>query len=182
MTHWEWLFVHKTLQKHGYAAPLLDLGGWDNNTFYDNERQHLVAPAGGHIWGGIDTCIFDHEAEKMAEETDLKWHTIISTSTLEHTDDPLTFMRATSKLLAEGGLLVLTAPFCWHEHGDWQDDHWRFTRGGLALLAKRAGLNILELEYNVFSSDRSMTYLIASKGELGERPGQVVIPTTELAD
>ncbi len=141
----------------------------------------LVKPVGGHIWGGIDNCVFHHNAEELASEG-LKWSTIIATSTLEHTHNPFDFMKAVRSLLAEGGLLILTTPFMWTEHGDWQDDHWRFTRGGLKILAEMTDLNILDIGCEVFSHERSMSYLIASKGTLGKRTGNITIPELVLAD
>jgi SAM-dependent methyltransferase len=62
---------------------------------------------------------------------------VLATETLEHVEDPDTFLREAHRCLRPGGRLVLTVPFAarWHYI---PHDYWRFTPSGLRLLLERA--------------------------------------------
>ncbi|MBI3724080.1 class I SAM-dependent methyltransferase [bacterium] len=63
---------------------------------------------------------------------------------LEHLSDPLQAFKEVSRVLAPGGMLVLTVPQYWHVHGH-PSDYWRFTCHGLRHLCARTGLTVVEL-------------------------------------
>ena len=62
-----------------------------------------------------------------------RFGTIICMSVLEHCRDPFRMARNIEALLAEGGNLVIGAPFVWELHG-FPDDYWRFTPSGIRVL------------------------------------------------
>lgn len=64
---------------------------------------------------------------------------VFSSQVLEHVPDPQAMLQACARVLKPGGALVLSAPFWWPLHEE-PRDHWRFTRHGLGLLLRRAGL------------------------------------------
>lgn len=63
---------------------------------------------------------------------------VLATETLEHVEDPDTFLGEAYRCLRPGGRLILTVPFAarWHYI---PHDYWRFTPSGLRLLLERAG-------------------------------------------
>ena len=62
-----------------------------------------------------------------------RFGTLICMSVLEHCRDPFRMARNIEALLAEGGNLVIGAPFVWELHG-FPDDYWRFTPSGIRVL------------------------------------------------
>jgi SAM-dependent methyltransferase len=62
---------------------------------------------------------------------------VLTTETLEHVEDPDTFLGEAYRCLRPGGRLILTVPFAarWHYI---PHDYWRFTPSGLRLLLERA--------------------------------------------
>lgn len=62
---------------------------------------------------------------------------------LEHVQDPQAVADNIYSNLARSGVLHVSVPFMYPEHGD--EDYWRFTGQGLELLAKRAGFKNIEI-------------------------------------
>ncbi|MBV9358216.1 MAG: class I SAM-dependent methyltransferase [Chloroflexi bacterium] len=62
---------------------------------------------------------------------------VLATETLEHVQNPDTFLAQAHRCLRPGGRLILTVPFAarWHYI---PHDYWRFTPSGLRLLLERA--------------------------------------------
>ena len=61
---------------------------------------------------------------------------VILTEVLEHCVDPVGGVNQARRVLKPGGLLLVTSPFIWPEHGieGQYKDYWRFTRHGWELL------------------------------------------------
>jgi SAM-dependent methyltransferase len=54
------------------------------------------------------------------------YQAIYCLSVLEHVRDVFQFAKQAQRLLAPGGWLFVSVPFCWRYHGH-PDDYWRFT-------------------------------------------------------
>jgi len=52
---------------------------------------------------------------------------------LEHCDQPFKMAENMTRLLKEGGKVVVSAPFCWKLHG-YPSDYWRFSPNGIKRL------------------------------------------------
>lgn len=70
--------------------------------------------------------------------------TVLCTQVLEHVPEPGQLLAEASRVLGSGGHLVLTAPHIWGVHEE-PHDYFRFTGFGLAHLARRAGLEPVEV-------------------------------------
>lgn len=61
---------------------------------------------------------------------------VFAVEVLEHLADPFAFVDEAHRLLSKRGMLILTAPFMFHTHGD-PSDFRRYTRQGLTKLLER---------------------------------------------
>jgi SAM-dependent methyltransferase len=69
---------------------------------------------------------------------------VLCTEVIEHVTDPAAMLSEFTRVLAPGGVVLLTSPFTWHLH-DEPHDYWRFTEFGLRLLFDHAGFRVLAL-------------------------------------
>jgi SAM-dependent methyltransferase len=69
---------------------------------------------------------------------------VLAAQVLEHVPEPERLCAEVARILAPGGHLVLTAPHMWGVHEE-PHDYFRFTGYGLAYLARRAGLEVVEV-------------------------------------
>lgn len=81
---------------------------------------------------GITDIVGDALALPFAAD---KFDCIFSSEVLEHLSDPFRFAHEVTRVLKPGGMVLLTVPFMFHQHGD-PHDFWRPTDQGLAELFK----------------------------------------------
>lgn len=103
-------------------------------------------------------------AEKLpAELGENSADVVISTEMLEHAADWRGAVAGMTRILAPGGLLLLTTRgpgFPYHPH---PEDHWRFTVDAVDGIAEACGLEVLHLEPDVI--DQPGVFLLARKPE-----------------
>ena len=177
MTHVEWLMVHRMVEKYGRKGPLCDVGGWKGWDYCQLSRYGPTPEEEGIFWTGLagmwslfaEDWETTHSAEDHSKERPGHYGTIVSTSVLEHVNEPRTFIRAVGDLLYDGGLAILSTVWVWPVHGEMDEDRWRFTEGGLKLLVSQEGLNLLDSGYLKISEGRIHSCVTFSKGELAGR-------------
>ena len=69
---------------------------------------------------------------------------VLCNEVLEHVPEPARLLSEAARVLRPGGTLVLTTPQTWGLHEE-PHDYYRYTRHGLAWLARGAGLEVLEI-------------------------------------
>lgn len=75
---------------------------------------------------------------------DASFDCVLSTSVLEHLEDPQTAIEEAFRVLRPGGVALYTAPLYWHIH-EAPRDFFRYTTYGLHHLFGRAGFELLEV-------------------------------------
>jgi len=70
--------------------------------------------------------------------------TVLCSQVLEHVQEPAQVMRELARVLKPGGHAIVTVPQEWGVHQE-PFDYYRFTRYGLAYLAEKAGLEVVDL-------------------------------------
>lgn len=69
--------------------------------------------------------------------------TVLCVAVLEHCEDPVAMVRNIGRLLRSGGVAFIMTPFAYID-GHMEPDYWRFGRDAHLLLARKAGLEVLE--------------------------------------
>jgi len=70
---------------------------------------------------------------------------VLCTQVLEHIPNPEQVMNEFHRVLRPGGTLIVTTPQTWGLHGE-PYDYYRYTRCGLAYLARSAGFEVVRLQ------------------------------------
>ena len=126
-------------------ARTLEVGSYDVNG--------TVAPIFfGPYWGvdmrpgpGVDQ-VADGEHLPFPDDA---YEVVISTETLEHVRRPWVFVPELARVCEPGGVVILTTVgYAFPEH-DVPADYWRFGNGALEILMADAGLELLELVWDV---------------------------------
>ncbi len=97
-----------------------------------DRTRYADAPA--DVWGSGMELPFRDKA----------FATVFSSQVLEHVPEPWRMVAEMARVLEPGGHLILTAPHIWGLH-EVPQDYFRFTCYGLEHLARRAGLQPIEV-------------------------------------
>jgi SAM-dependent methyltransferase len=124
------------------AERLLDVGcGEKPYRRYFSAKQYI----------GIDLPTYGEQAVDLFGSAlqlpfkDAAFDALLCTEVLEHVPNPVALMKETARLLQPGGVLILTTPQTWGLHLE-PYDYFRYTRYGLDVLARQAGLIVESIE------------------------------------
>lgn len=97
-----------------------------------------------------DTCYESAGVGLVGSATDIpaadgSFDVVLSTSNLEHVEDPAAALREWARVLGDDGVAIVSVPMFWHLH-DEPRDYYRFTRFGLVNLFEQAGFKIDRIE------------------------------------
>ncbi len=102
---------------------------------------------------GLDHADTKHDTSKVdifgtawdIPVPDNSFDCVLSTSVLEHLEEPEMALRESLRVLRPGGHALYTVPFFWHLH-EQPRDFFRYSRYGLRYLFEKVGYDIAELE------------------------------------
>lgn len=83
------------------------------------------------------------KSDGHTQQPNSSFHTVLSSQVLEHVTDPHAYLTEAHRILAPGGILILTTHGMFLEHGC-PDDYYRWTGYGLSAAARKAGFEVLE--------------------------------------
>lgn len=86
------------------------------------------------------------EATSLAFE-DNQFDTVFSTQVIEHVSDPFKMVTELHRVLKPGGILILSAPFCWELHEE-PYDFYRYSKYGLRFMLENHGFELSKLVAN----------------------------------
>ncbi|MEM9417966.1 MAG: class I SAM-dependent methyltransferase [Planctomycetota bacterium] len=97
-----------------------------------------------------DTAYDASQVDLFGSATDIpaengSFDALLSTSNLEHVEEPAEALREWARVLEPGGAAVVSVPMFWHLH-DEPRDFYRFTKFGLEHLFTRAGFTLDRIE------------------------------------
>jgi SAM-dependent methyltransferase len=127
-------------QKNNYFLnePIYDMGGgnWQNYNLDEvfGGREIKVVD----YWKSETVDIVD-DIQVLSTFKDNSIGNIFSSDALEHVNNPWKCVKAFHRVLKPAGVLYITVPFIWHQHGHINDENelvdlWRFTPMALRVL------------------------------------------------
>ena len=131
------------------ALDVLDVGSLLVPESLQRTYRELMSPQWRYT--GADIAAGPNVDMVMAEygipAPDGAYDVVISGQCLEHVREPWKLVPEMARVLAAGGLMVLTAPFQWAEHR-FPLDCWRLLPDGMRVLFDLAGLTTVEAYIN----------------------------------
>lgn len=91
---------------------------------------------------GVDEV---HDAEHLPRAWSSRFSGVLCSEVLEHVKHPARVLGECRRVLAPGGLLVITTLTAFPIHG-FPDDYWRFTASGMRLLLEEAGFVAIDVQ------------------------------------
>ena len=129
---------------HHAGGRLLDVGCGVKpyRELFANVRDYIGIERPGTLSG---STVVDAWADALALPfRDGAFHTVLCNEVLEHVPEPGRLFAEAARVLAEGGVLILSTPQVWGLHEE-PFDFYRYTRYGLEYLARTHGLAPLEV-------------------------------------
>jgi SAM-dependent methyltransferase len=122
---------------------ILDLGAGE-------QPYRVLAEGHGNQYVALDVTFSEPKRPDVCADSlrlpfkDNSFDTVLCTQVAEHVKNPFLMFAEASRVLTQGGWLILTAPQAWPLHEE-PYDFFRYTKYGLALLAEQAGLEVVTI-------------------------------------
>ena len=122
LEHWIWM------HRAQLTGRVLDIGV-ENPRHWIGAGYRTLNERGGDVTGTLLALPF----------ADSTFDALVLTEVLEHCVDPVQALAEVWRVLKVGGLILVTSPFIWPEHGRDGEyrDYWRFTRHGWERLLEK---------------------------------------------
>jgi glycosyltransferase involved in cell wall biosynthesis/SAM-dependent methyltransferase len=179
--------LREAAQKNAKGV-LLDVGCGDKKylpLFAPSVENYFGVDRPMNKRGRVDLYGDAHHLPIAAESLDV----VLSTQVLEHLPEPVMAVSEFRRVLKQDGVLILTAPLIFYQHGVM--DYYRWTSSGLKHLLSSCGLTILSLKPQVSSAitllEMTNRYLLfflwpelRSRGRFGKLLGVAFKPVLYL--
>lgn len=130
------------MQQYAHGR-LIDLGCGDI-PFKDVLMKHVTAYDSLDLFPHGRDLTYVADIQDMADVPDATYDTALCLEVLEHVPDPFRAVREIGRILAPGGVLIVSVPHLSRLHAE-PHDYYRYTRYGLRQVLEQAGLEIVEL-------------------------------------
>lgn len=142
------MFLNQCLEKYNrhIKGNCLDVGGFKNNDRYFVKYKHVesVEYLNNDISVNPDHFLDVYDMNKINKDYD----TILMMEVIEYLDDPKEIIQKIYALLKPSGKLIISYPFLYSLHGDFQNDNYRFTKQFITNIIDKKKFNILKQEIN----------------------------------
>lgn len=138
------VYLEKFLARYATDAKVLDIGsgGSAYGSLFPNRLTVDIDPARDpEIVGDIQALPFPDGSQQF----------VLCTEVLEHVENPVQAAHELYRVLAPGGVLILTTRFSFPVH-DAPGDFWRFTPYGLRRIFREFDIEALETDGGAFSA------------------------------
>jgi SAM-dependent methyltransferase len=165
--------LHRTLipMLDSYAkSPCLDAGSGRSpyKRHLRSRGVHVISVDKEDRAGGVDLIA---DIQDLSDLEDLSVQMVLCTQVIEHVPRPWKVASEFARILAPGGVLVLSAPHLSLLHEE-PHDYWRYTRHGLKELFEKRGFEILKIvEAGGLISFLGHTCSLSLWSSLGSVPG-----------
>lgn len=144
--HYQSLFSDLAEASTYAKGRMLDVG-CGNKPFEKMFSPHVTEHLGCDVVQSSNCCV---DVISLATELPFRsgsFDTVLATQVIEHVADHQTLMREAFRVLAPGGVLVLSGPMYWPLHEE-PHDYFRFTEHGLRYLLQQTGFETLKITNN----------------------------------
>ena len=130
------------IEQHA-SGGILDLGAGSGAYRPVLERR-------GEAYVGVDTQLYNGSLDVLADGRQLPFaanafDTVFCSQVLEHTPEPRRLLEEAYRVLAPGGVLILSVPHLSYVHAA-PEDYYRYTNYGLTFLLRQAGFEQIEVQ------------------------------------
>jgi SAM-dependent methyltransferase len=130
------------MERHAHGR-LIDLGCGDS-PFRDVLLTRVTAYDSLDLFPEGRGLTYVADIQDMAAVPDNAYDTALCLEVLEHVPDPFRAAREIARILAPGGVLIVSVPHLSRLHAE-PHDYFRYTRYGLRRVLEQAGLEVIEL-------------------------------------
>jgi len=86
------------------------------------------------------------EATNLDFESEV-FDTVFSTQVIEHVNDPFLMLKEAYRVMKKGGVIIVSAPFCWELHEE-PYDFFRYSKYGLKSMFENSGFEVKLIKEN----------------------------------
>lgn len=191
------VLVTELVEKYGFRAPFVDLGGQARPCVADyvltvetGDQEARYVTLAQRPFDHLDSSYLilnpeqgDPFIEDLPEAYPAQFKTAVCLNVIEHVQNPFKVFEALYRIMQDDSMLVIETVFSFPYHPS-PLDYWRYSPDSLRFLAEGAGFQVLECDWRLtFSADLGIqnihtrepqeirsVYAVLAKGAFAPRP------------